>query len=279
MKIGLLYSNIRLEERTLLEAMAAKGIAVEKINDDEHAFELGKNDFDIDVLLERSLSFSKGLYISRIFEGMGIPVVNRSAVSEICGDKYLTTQALVGHDVPTPKVIMAFSPESALEAVEMMGYPCVIKPAIGSWGRLVSKIEDRYAAEAIIEHKSVLGNFMQSIFYVQEFIDKPGRDIRAIYVGGDVIAAIYRNSEHWITNTAKGGEATICPISDEITELCGKAADAVGGGILGIDLFETENGLTVNEINHTMEFKKALAATGVDIPGKIVDYTITAAKI
>lgn len=278
MKIGLLYSIIRLEEKMLLEKMAERGVVCEKIADDEPFFEIGRKDYDIDVLLERSVSFSKGVYISKIFEGMGIPAVNRSVVSETCGDKYFTTQALVRNKVPTPKVMMAFSEQAALAAVEKMGYPCVIKPVTGSWARLVSRINDRHAAEAIIEHKSVLGNYMQSIFYIQEYVPKPGRDIRAFFVGDEAIAAIYRSSEHWITNTARGGKASNCPVTEEINELCCRAAEAVGGGVLAMDLFETKEGLTVNEINHTMEFKNSVAPTGVDIPGKIVDYAIGQAK-
>jgi len=262
----------------LLDDMQKTGIAHENILDEEFTVSLDRNPYEVDALLERSLSFSKGLYISKIFEGFDVPVVNRSAVSEVCGDKFLTTQALLKHKVPTPKVRMAFSEKSALQAVEDMGYPCVMKPVTGSWARLISKVSDRSSAEAIIEHKAVLGNYMHSVFYVQEYVDKPGRDIRAFHVGDETIAAIYRNSEHWITNTARGGQASVCPVTEEIREICARAAEAVGGGVLAMDLFETKDGLTVNEINHTMEFKNSVAPTGVDIPGKIIDYVVSQAK-
>ncbi|MFH0875516.1 MAG: lysine biosynthesis protein LysX [archaeon] len=278
MKIGLLLSKIRPEEKMLTDDMKKKGIDYENIIDEEHVFDLSKNKFEIDAVLERSLSFSKGLYISKIFEGFDVPVINKSRVAEICGDKFLTTQALLKNNVSTPKVMMAFSEKSALAAVEEMGYPAVLKPVTGSWARLISKVNDKESAESIIEHKSVLGHYMHSIFYVQEYVQKPGRDIRAFFVGDETIAAIYRNSEHWITNTARGGVASNCIVSDEINELCIKAAKAVGGGVLAMDLFESKDGLTVNEINHTMEFKNSVAPTRIDIPGKIIDYVIGEAR-
>jgi [lysine-biosynthesis-protein LysW]---L-2-aminoadipate ligase len=154
----------------------------------------------------------------------------------------------------------------------------VLKPVVGSWGRLLAKVENRASAEAIIEHKAVLGGVSHSIFYVQEYIDKPGRDIRAFVVGEEPIAAIYRTSPNWITNTARGGVATNCPLTDEIKDLCQRTAKAVGGGLLAIDLFESPNGMSVNEVNHTMEFRNSIATTGVNIPARMVDYVISKAK-
>ncbi len=151
----------------------------------------------------------------------------------------------------------------------------VLKPVVGSWGRLLSKINDRDAAEAILEHKETLGSYQHSIFYIQEYIKKPGRDIRAFVVGDQTVCAIYRTSAHWITNTARAGRARNCPVTPELNQLCVKAARAVGGGVLAVDVLEDPNrGLLVNEVNHTMEFHTLVPATGVDIAGVIVDYTI-----
>jgi [lysine-biosynthesis-protein LysW]--L-2-aminoadipate ligase len=173
---------------------------------------------------------------------------------------------------------MAFDEESALQAIEAMGYPCVLKPVVGSWGRLLAKIENREMAEALIEHKASLGVHHQ-VFYIQQYINKPGRDIRAFVVGEEVICAIYRSSENWITNTARGGVATNCPVTHEIAEICQQAARTVGGGLLALDLFETENGLTVNEINHTMEFRNSIDTTGVNIPQRMIGYVLEQVRI
>jgi [lysine-biosynthesis-protein LysW]--L-2-aminoadipate ligase len=273
-RVGFLYTRLRVEEKYLLEELEKHSdVEIVRINDGDTFFDIGHIPEPIDILFERSISYSRGLYISRIFEAHGIPVVNSSLVAERCGDKYITSQMLAKRGIPTPRVLMAFDEESALRAIEAMGYPCVLKPVVGSWGRLLAKIENREMAEALIEHKATLGVHHQ-VFYIQEYINKPGRDIRAFVVGDEVICAIYRSSENWITNTARGGVATNCPVTDEIADLCQRAARVVGGGLLALDLFETENGLTVNEINHTMEFRNSIATTGVNIPKKMVEYVL-----
>jgi [lysine-biosynthesis-protein LysW]--L-2-aminoadipate ligase len=199
-------------------------------------------------------------------------------VATICGDKILTSIALEEHKVPQPEVRIAFTEDSTIQAIEEMGYPVVLKPAVGSWGRLLSKVNDRDAAETILEHKVTLGSYHHSIFYAQKYIDKKGRDIRSFVVGNECVAAIYRSSEHWITNTAQGGKATNCPLTNELRDLSLRAARAVGGGVVAIDIFETERGLQVNEVNYTMEFRNSIATTGVNIPSLIVDYVLKTAK-
>ena len=277
-RIGFLYSRIRVEEKLLLEELEHRqDVEVVRINDGERYFDISQLPVDVDVVFERSISYSRGLYVSRIFEAHGVPVVNSSVVAERCGDKYVTSQILVRNGIPTPCVLMAFDEDSALAAVEAIGYPCVLKPVVGSWGRLLARIDSREMAEAIIEHKASLGVNHQ-VFYIQEYVNKPGRDIRAFVVGDEPICAIYRSSESWITNTARGGMATNCPLTPELTEICQRTAQAMGGGLLAIDVFETADGFTVNEVNHTMEFRNSITTTGMDIPARMVDYVITQGK-
>jgi [lysine-biosynthesis-protein LysW]--L-2-aminoadipate ligase len=185
---------------------------------------------------------------------------------------------LIRDGVPSPRTRVAFTPESALAAIEELGYPVVLKPLIGSWGRLISKVNDREAAEAVVEHKDVLGNYLHSIYYVQEYIQKPGRDIRAFVVGGETICAIYRYAEHWITNTARGGRAENCPVTPELNDICVKAAKAVGGGVLAIDVLERDGELLINEVNYTMEFRNSIDTTGVNIPARMIDYVLGVAR-
>ena len=277
MRVGVLCSRVRVEEKLLFEAMRQKGIQYEKIDDRDVIFQLNDKDaaaFDYDVILERSVNHSRALYALQIFNDWGIKTVNTADVARICGDKFITSQALLKHDVPTPRTALAFTPESALQAIEHMGYPVVLKPCIGSWGRLISKINDRQAAEAILEHKQILGSYHHSIYYIQEYVQKPGRDIRSFVVGNETIAAIYRTSEHWITNTATGGKASNCPVTPDIDALSQAAAQAVGGGLVAIDLMESDHGLQVIEVNYTMEFRNSIHTTGVDIPGKMIDYVV-----
>jgi len=280
-KLAVLLSRVRVEEKWLFEALDKRGITYDRLDDREVRFDLANPGpwRDYAVVLERSLSYGRGLYATQILNSWGIPTVNSSAVAATCGDKLTTTAALQAAGVPQPNARVAFTPESALVAIEEMGYPVVLKPVIGSWGRLVSKVNDRESAEALLEHREVLGNYQQQIYYVQEYIHKPGRDIRAFVVGDETIAAIYRTSPHWITNTARGGVGTNCPVDAQLNDICMAAARAVGGGVLAMDLFEDpQRGLLINEINHTMEFHSSVPATGVDIPGKIVDYTLAVGR-
>jgi len=281
MRVGVLCSRVRVEEKLLFEAMNQKGIDYEKIDDREVIFELNdpkSSAFKYDIILERSVNHSRALYALQIFNDWGIKTVNTAEVARICGDKFITTQALIKHGVPTPRTVLAFTPESALQAIEQIGYPVVLKPCIGSWGRLISKINDRQAAEAILEHKQILGSYHHSIYYIQEYVNKPGRDIRSFVVGDETIAAIYRTSDHWITNTATGGKASNCPVTPEIDALSRAAAKAVGGGLVAIDLMESDDGIMVIEVNYTMEFRNSIHTTGVDIPGKMIDYVVQEAK-
>jgi len=273
-RVGIVYDRLRNEEKMLFDAFERRGVAFEKIYAPHLTFDFNALSAysHLDVVLERCVSQTRGLAISRAFTGLGISMINSPDVIEVCGDKLATNAALAQAGVATPRTGIAFDSESALELCERFGYPVVLKPVVGSWGRMVSKINDRDAAEAIFEHKEVLGGPQHKVFYIQAFVDKPGRDIRAFVVGDEVIGAIYRTSEHWITNTARGAVASNCPLYAELEDVARNAAQAVGGGIVAVDLLESADGLLVNEVNHTMEFRNSVSTTGVDIPGKVVDY-------
>jgi [lysine-biosynthesis-protein LysW]--L-2-aminoadipate ligase len=281
MKIGVLLSRVRVEEKWLFEALDKRGVKHDRIDDREVKFDVAQPEpwLSYDVVLERSISFARGLYATQILNAWGVPTVNSSQVAAVCGDKLTTTLMLQKAHVPQPRVKVAFTPESALDAIEELGYPVVLKPIVGSWGRLLSKINDREAAEAILEHKETLGSYQHSIFYIQEYITKPGRDIRAFVIGDQTVCAIYRTSPHWITNTARGGQGLVCPVTPALNAICLAAAKAVGGGVLAIDVLEDpQRGYLINEVNHTMEFHTTVPTTGVDIPGMIVDHTLAVAR-
>ena len=274
-RVGFLYTRLRAEEKYLLDELEKRSdLEVVRINDGDQYFDISQIPEPVDVLFERSISYSRGLYISKIYEANGVRVVNSPQVAERCGDKYVTSQLLVQNGIPTPRVLMAFDEESALRAIEAVGYPCVLKPVIGSWGRLLARIDNRSMAEAVVEHKAVLGGVNHQVFYIQEYINKPGRDIRAFVVGDEAICAIYRTSENWITNTARGGTASNCPLTPELNDICQRTAQVIGNGLLAIDLFETADGLVVNEVNHTMEFRNSITTTGVNIPAHMIDYIV-----
>ena len=279
MRIAVFCSRVRLEEKLLFEAFDARGIEFEPI-DVRTMTPTVDGPFDgFDAVLLRCLSGSHAFYLSRWLEYVGIPTVNPHRAIAVCGDKLLTSIALAEAGLPTPRTGFGFEPQPMVAAIETIGYPVVLKPMHGSWGRLLARVNDRYAAEALLDHKRTLGGIAHSVFYAQKYIDKPGRDIRSMVIGNDVIYAIWRSSDHWITNTATGGRATLCPVSAEIRDLSLRAARAVGGEIVAVDLFESGDGkLLVNEVNHTPEFHGSVRVVDVDIAGRIAEYVVERAR-
>ncbi|MDS0297289.1 lysine biosynthesis protein LysX [Halogeometricum sp. S1BR25-6] len=275
MNVGLLYSRIRRDEKLLLSELRERGHEVTKIDVRKEQFSIAEPPAvldEVDVALDRCLATSRSLYVTQFLESYDIPVVNSAETADVCADKVKNSLALQQAGVPTPNTEVSFTTDSAMETIERFGYPCVLKPVVGSWGRLMAKIDSESAAEAILEHKSTLGNYEHKVFYVQEFVEKPGRDIRVLAVDGEPVAAMTRSSDHWLTNAAKGGEVEAFELDDRALELVEKASDAVGGGLLGVDLMETGDDYTVHEVNHTVEFKALNDAVDVDVPALVVDW-------
>ncbi len=285
MHIAMTYTRLRTEERLLLDAFEHLGVEVTPIDlrpivfNPFDAGEGGVGWEDYDAVIDRSVSLTNTLTSVRMLEHLGLRCINPLAAIEVCSDKLATTLALVRAGVPTPAIRVATNAQSGLEAIEAIGYPAVIKPTVGSWGRLVARINDRDAAEAILEHREVLGSVQQGVFYIQEHIDKPDRDLRVFVVGGEPIAAIARSSEHWVTNTARGAVAQGIELTDELREISIRAAAATGADIVAVDLLECpERGLLVNELNHSMEFRNSTDTTGVNIPELVARHVVQIAE-
>jgi [lysine-biosynthesis-protein LysW]--L-2-aminoadipate ligase len=273
--VGVLYSRIRRDEKLLLSELRDRGHDVTKIDVRKERFgvhEAPEAFDDVDIVVDRCLATSRSRYITRFVESYDIPVVNEPETAAICADKARNSLVLAEEDIPTPATEVAFTKEAAMESIEEFGYPCVLKPVVGSWGRLMAKIDSRDAAEAILEHKETLGHYEHKVFYIQEFVEKPGRDIRVVATDGKPIAAMARSSDHWLTNAAQGADTEELEITEEMANLVERASEAVGGGLLGVDLMETGDSYTVHEVNHTVEFKALNEVTDVDVPSAVVDW-------
>lgn len=283
--IGLVYDRIRFEEKAIIEKGKEKGLSIKPSDAKTLCLNVKSSNKESkaifgDVVLQRCISYFRGLHVTAFLESKGIDVINSLSVAQICGNKILTTLALIKAGVPTPDTLIAFSPEGVYEAINKTGYPAVLKPIIGSWGRLVALLKDKDTTDAILESRELLNNPIYSIYYIQEMVNRPPRDIRAIVVGDRIIASVYRYApqEDWRTNVARGGKTTPCPLTKELEDIVLKAADAVGGGILGVDALESPNGILVHEVNNTVEFKGAMAAGATNIPDEILDYAIGLAR-
>ena len=278
-KICIVFDRLRTEEKLLQKNAEELGYETSMIDAKVTSFDTDSKpeNFEFgDVVLERCVSYYRGLHFTACLEFMDIPVINKFDVANTCGNKMITSMLLKKNNIPTPKTYFSFSAETALENFEEIGYPLVIKPIIGSWGRSVMPVKDKDTAEAVIENRQVTDGPQDRIYYLQEMIDRPPRDIRVITVGDQTVAAMYRKSSGGFkTNIALGADPELCEITKEIEDLCEKTSKAVGGGILGIDLMEDkEKGLVVHEVNNTVEFKGLVKVSKKNIPKEMIDYAV-----
>ena len=278
-KICIVFDRLRTEEKLLQKEAENLGYETSMIDAKITSFNTDskRKDFEFgDVVLERCISYYRGLHFTACLEFLDIPVINKFDVANTCGNKMITSMLLKKNNIPTPKTYFSFSAETTLENFEKIGYPLVIKPIIGSWGRSVMPIKDKDTAEAVIENRQVTDGPQDRIYYLQEMVDRPPRDIRVITVGDQAVSAMYRKSSGGFkTNIALGADPELCEITKEIEDLCEKASKAVGGGILGIDLMEDkEKGLVVHEVNNTVEFKGLVKVSEKNIPKEMIDYAV-----
>jgi [lysine-biosynthesis-protein LysW]--L-2-aminoadipate ligase len=278
-KVCIVFDRLRTEEKMLQKEAVELGhdavmldAKITQINTDSK-----KEDYDFgDVVLERCVSYFRGLHFTASLEFMNVPVLNKFDVANICGNKMFMTLLLKKNNIPTPKTYFSFSSESAAENIEKVGYPLVIKPLIGSWGRGVMQIKDRDTMDAIFEIRDITDSPHDRIYYLQELIKRPPRDIRVITVGDEPIAAMYRKSSGGFkTNIALGADPELCEITKEMEDMAAKASKAMGGGILGIDMMEDEqNGLVVHEVNNTVEFKGLARVANRNIPKEMIEFAL-----
>ena len=278
--VTILYDSVRWEEKALLEAGKKKDINIQMLDCKKLSLDLEKKPEEYGTVIQRCVSYYRNIHSTAALEGLGVKVINCLNTGVFAGNKLFTHMLLKKYGVPTPDATVAFSKNSALQALETQGFPKVIKPTVGSWGRLISKLNDMDSAESIIESRETMYPIYQ-IHYLEEFVKRPPRDIRAIMVGDKIVAAIYRTSGNgnWKTNMALGGVAEPCKVTSEMEEMCIKAKQAVQGDIVGVDLMESdEKGLVVHEVNNTTEYKNTVRVCETDIPSLMLDYAINIEK-
>jgi [lysine-biosynthesis-protein LysW]---L-2-aminoadipate ligase len=273
--VALLASRVRVEEKLLLRELRHRGVTVARLDARDLVVDVDSPGLDFHGAVIREISHTRGFYGSRLFEHGGVPAVNSSRVIRICGDKLLTNLALVEAGLPTPRAVAGLTPAAMLKHLPEFGFPAVVKPLTGSWGRLAARLQEQETAEALLEHREALPGPQHQITYVQRYIDKPGRDIRGYVFGGEVVGATYRVCDQWRTNTARGATARRCPLTDDLVRLLTAAAAAIGDGALAIDVLEDSDGtLLVNEVNHTPEFHTSVGVLSAQLVSRYIDYVL-----
>ena len=279
--LGIIYDRLRWEEKELSKSADARGLDVNRVDAKTISLDSDWSSTDTqdkfgNIVLQRCISYFRGLHTTAFLESKGLKVINSMDVALTCGNKLLTTLKLEKANVPTPRTLFSFTAEGAIESLQTIGYPAVLKPVTGSWGRMVVKLNDKETAQAMIEMRSKIEGPLNQIFYIQEMVDRPPRDIRTIVAGDKIVASIYRHASpgEWRTNVSIGGKGDICKVTSELEDVVLRAADTVGGGLLGVDAMESENGILIHEINNTIEFKGAASVCGVDIANEIISYIL-----
>ncbi|MFJ6513895.1 RimK family alpha-L-glutamate ligase [Streptomyces sp. NPDC091406] len=276
--LTVLASRMRSEEKRIAAALERRGVTYRFMDARELFVTLGSPAEVPGTVLNREIGHFRASYAATALEAMGSRVLNSAAAISVCGDKWLTSVALERRGLPTPRTALAMTPDAAVAALEEIGYPAVIKPLVGSWGRLVTPVDDQRQATAVLEHIAALPSPQSHIVYVQKLIPKLDRDLRVIVVGSEVLGAVYRRSEDWRTNVARGAVSEFCELSHEQAKLAVAAAETVGADIAGVDLVEDSEGMnSVLEVNHRVEFAGFQEAQGnrVDVADRIVQHALS----
>jgi [lysine-biosynthesis-protein LysW]--L-2-aminoadipate ligase len=280
-KLSITFDRLRWEEKALKDAAESEGLETSLIDVKGLNFEVGRKRPEFgDVVLQRCISHYRSLLLSQTLEGSGLRVINSHSVAEVCSNKLATSIALSRAGVPTPRTFLALSSDAVEGAAEELGYPLVLNPFVGSWGRMVTIVKDKATLQALVEYKEELANPIEHMYYLQEYVQRPPRDIRAIVAGDRLVACVHRHAPpgEWRTNVARGGTSEAFKPDAELREIVHKASEAVGGGVLGVDAMESSSGYVVHEVNNTVEFRGAQSAVDVDIPKRIIEYVAHTVK-
>lgn len=254
----------REEERRLAKALS-EWADLETIDVRKRSLPYGA--LEADAAVVRPVSMYRAAYSAGAYESSGAFTVNTAEAIILSGDKALTYARLAARHIPVPPTFYAATPEAALEAAKETGYPVVVKPAVGSWGRLVARAATPGKLEQVARLRQHLPCSPQKAMLIQPLLETNASDIRCIVVAGEPLGCMRRTAQRpgeWRSNVALGARVEPLKPSREIEELAARAADAVNGYFVSIDIFETREGYLVNEVNGVPEFKGFIRATGID---------------
>lgn len=231
---------------------------------------------DLDAVIVRSMPLgSLEQIIFRMdclqrWEDRGVVVVNPPKSLEVAIDKWLTLHRLDAVGLPVPATMACQSRIDGMEAFERLGGDVVIKPLFGGEGRGLIRVQDKDIAWRVMGALQQIGQ----VLYIQQFTEHFGYDIRVMVIG-DKVFSMKRIATHdsWRTNISQGSRAEPHQISENERELAVRAANAVGGSVLGIDLLPTKDGrLLVLEVNAVPGWKGLSQALNIDIAYEILKH-------
>lgn len=221
---------------------------------------------------------SYGSAVVRQFENQGVFTTANSIAIVRSRDKLRANQLLAKAGVGVPKTVIARETAEFDEVLEIVGgAPVIIKVARGTHGAGVVLAETRKAAKAVMQ-----AFYAQNVnFFVQDFIEESaGQDIRALVVGGRVVASIKRQNpeDDFRSNTHQGGIGKAIKLTDEEKRTAVKAARAMGLPICGVDMMRSAEGPLVLEVNSSPSFKTPEMVTDRNVAEKVIEYIERNAK-
>lgn len=274
--------------RSIIDALKFRDITVLKLNPGRISLSLDPAKLDIvkkyfsdgeargGIIRGIGTSRIKKIYhrlgVLRLFEESGVYLLNSRECLEISTNKALTTYRLIKKGIPTPKTIICEGYKRAIKAFNKLGGDVILKPQFGSKGLGITRLSDAGFASNVFYNL----DRMDEVFYLQEFKDHGNEDIRAMVLDGEVLCAMRRIADaslkdSWKTNVFVGAVGKACTLPDESQEIAIKAAEAVKGDFVGVDLIETREGTSVVEVNAVPGFTELQKTTSINIAQALVD--------
>ncbi len=199
----------------------------------------------------------------------GVTVVNPPRSIEVAVDKYLATTRLAADGLLVPRTMACQTVEQALLAFGSLGGDVVLKPLFGSEGRGIVRLSEE--AIALRTFKALAA--IDSVFYLQEFLEHEGCDLRLLVLGEEVLGMKRRNKLDWRTNISRGATGERLDVTSELAELAHRAAAAIGAPLAGVDLLPTRDGrLFAIEVNAVPGWRALAEVTGIDVAEKVLGY-------
>jgi [lysine-biosynthesis-protein LysW]---L-2-aminoadipate ligase len=271
--VAFLAERLRVEERQLADSFKSRGLCSELIKPASLSINLNESTQQVaDLILDRGVTTKDTAALSALLATNGAMVVNRPATSRLMADRLALMRHLVIAGLPVPQSRVCFGEESALKAIEEIGYPAVIKtldvdPAFPS-----AFVDDRDSAEAIVEHRIVLGHDHTAL--IQSF--QPSvhdRSLRAVVIGSQPVSYDARPHDGWRPNTGES-YVPVEGVNEDVEELVSAVISRAGTGVYAVLMIETETGPVVTGIENLVTFRH-LVDLDVDAAEMIAQFAIS----
>lgn len=271
MRIALLADRLRVEERLLMGAFADRGHEAVLVPPAKIQFALDSPSVGrFDLAIERGGATPERATLAALLAAGGMPVINRAATSRLLADRLALLRHLIFAGIPVPETAISFGEHATFQAIQSLGFPLLLKSLAVDPNVPVALVEDQDGAEAIVEHRTTLGG--ERAVLVQRFVVPPGRSVRLIVVGSDLMGIETRPHSGWRPSR----DTPYVPFEGDarpLNELAAQVASRLGTGTYAIEVVESAEGPVVVGVANLVDFR-SLQERGVDVAGQIADFAL-----